>query len=223
MSEQLVELESSALEWLREAFEHRENPHLRNAYALCDLRTAFGRACMSPDSDKLETLIKEFKERRDFASQFPSDGGAAGAPTAPPATPNTADAASGDPIFMTWDVYWKAMCKPEELDKDQQDKVEQELVDIWQKLVDDPKIERNNAGPEGALQLHIAVESQKQPPMAATLVKAVAPTDRPGSTEGREPLHAPSAICAICLGAQTRASLQRFRGPPYGHGSACDG
>ena len=94
---------------------------------------------MSPDSDKLEALIKEFEERRDLASQFPSDGGAAGAPTAPPATPNTSDVASGDPIFTTCGVYWETMCKPEELDKDQQYKVMQKLLDDWQKLVHDPK------------------------------------------------------------------------------------
>ena len=45
MADNFTELQSQAMEVLREAFPNRMNQHLRNAFGVCDLRSAFGKTC----------------------------------------------------------------------------------------------------------------------------------------------------------------------------------
>lgn len=61
LQEALNGLSDQALTVLRESYQNRESPRLRNAYALCDVRTAFGLACLFDSCDRLDTLVNEFK------------------------------------------------------------------------------------------------------------------------------------------------------------------
>ena len=59
------------MDLLREAGSHRDNVHIKGSFDLCDLRTAFGKACMDEaDCDLLDRLIKEFKTHKDIPAQY---------------------------------------------------------------------------------------------------------------------------------------------------------
>ena len=168
------------MDYLRESFPHKDNLHLRNAYALCDLRTAFGRACLHPDCATLELLISEFKRTRDIPSHLlfcqekaavvASDVGAAAAdPTKPAAVQSgVGDVAAAPPMevgtgkgettsavgapWIKW-FTWEQYYAEEKTTNIDEKAVEDDRLALtarWAALIENPKVLRDNNG-EGVI------------------------------------------------------------------------
>ena len=176
MADNFTELQSQAMEVLREAFPNRMNQHLRNAFGVCDLRSAFGKLVAGNQSDELEMLIAAFKDRREVPSGFLFEQPEVGQLTGESASQQ----GDSDEAWTTWSEYAEhrlavggdavpstpgagaveaetAVVEDSGESGAAAEKQRSALEAEWQKLVDNPKLARDNGGPEGALRLKIKV------------------------------------------------------------------
>ena len=160
LSDNMIELRSSAEESLREAFPNKDNQHLRNAYVLCELRTAFASACLAESSADLETLIDAFKRSCDIPVHFLFSGPAPGA--SPEAAGKGQEAGSpgakakGAAELMSYDDFLKQHLPPGTTEIEESLKTEVEAK--WKKM-DDAGVQRDHAGADGALRLMVVLDS----------------------------------------------------------------
>ena len=176
MADNFTELQSQAMEVLREAFPNRMNQHLRNAFGVCDLRSAFGRLVAGNQSDELAMLIAAFKDRREVPSGFLFEQPEVGQLTGESASQQ----GDSDEAWTTWSEYAEhrlavggdavpstpgagaveaetAVVEDSGESGAAAEKQRSALEAEWQKLVDNPKLARDNGGLEGALRLKIEV------------------------------------------------------------------